>query len=189
MLPEIHARMLSRDIGARTQIRDNNHVPVACDESGTSLCRRGDAHSSAARSAFSRPDSQVGYARIPQTVGMPLTTEDVYARLAEADPRAAEFLVEHLKAWHDVQDPYLLMEELRDFCLQLFHEGSLGPVEAILGVISAAFVEGNFDVTLAIEGDFIGHLPPWTSEMKPFVAAWPPVLKAEAARQTEVWTK
>ncbi len=113
----------------------------------------------------------------------------MYARLAEADPRAAEFLVEHLKAWHEVQDPYLLMEELRDFCLQLFHEGSLGPLEAILGVISTAFVEGDFDVKLAIDGDFIGHLPPWTSEMKPYVAVWPPVLKAEAARQTEVWTK
>ncbi len=90
-----------------------------------------------------RPESRRTAREFRKTGLVPLTTEDVYARLAEGDPRAAEFISAHLDEWHQVQDPYLLLEELRDFTLQLFREGKRGPLEAILAVISTAFTEGD----------------------------------------------
>src|SRR3954451_11308068 len=119
---------------------------------------------------------------------MTITGDSLAQRLATEVPQARTVVDDHVRRWGYAGDPYLLMDDIQAVALAMYRDGSRESLARLLAVLADGPVDGDFDVRAAIRNEFIGYLPPWTSEMKPFVATWPPALREEANLITQHMT-
>src|SRR3954454_11861450 len=115
---------------------------------------------------------------------MVMTGQRLAERLVSEVPELRSLVQRHVSGWGDAEDPYLLMDDVQAFALGLYRDGLQDALEPLLRVLADALVDGDFDVQMAVKNEFIGHLPPWTAEMQPFVASGRPscVTRHEGSR-------
>jgi hypothetical protein len=111
-----------------------------------------------------------------------VTPDEFVARLKRDVPEVRPLILEHLEDNDEIL-LHLLTAELRRHAKEAFDAGRSPELVRLLGVLNAALIEGDNDVENAIAVSFVEDTGWWDPAMQPFIEAWPPDLRREAARQ------
>ena len=113
-----------------------------------------------------------------------MTAEDFLSVLVSEVPEAKPVVREHLEHYDELL-LHVLTADLRRYATDIFTSGQSDVLGRLLGVIDRALLLGNESVSNAIAVSFVEDSGWWDPVMQPFIASWPPGLKAEARRQQE----
>lgn len=113
-----------------------------------------------------------------------MTADDFLLVLVSEVPEAEAIVREHLE-YYDELLLHFLTADLRRYVIDIFTSGQSDVLRRLLGVIERALLLGNDSVNNAIAVSFVEDSGWWDPVMQPFIASWPPGLKAEARRQRE----
>lgn len=114
-----------------------------------------------------------------------LTAQDFVELLTAACPKARGIVDEHLRDNDNEVLLHLLVADIRRFAIERFEVHDTTTLKQCLDVMSTGLTDGDDHVENAVAVCFVEDTGWWDPEMKPFMAAWPSPLVAEAKRQRE----
>jgi len=106
---------------------------------------------------------------------------DFVVRLVERVPEVEVEVHDHLE-YYDELLLHLLMPDLLEAAVRLFHEGELDVEQRLLWFIDLALRQGDAAVRNAVQASFVENVGAFPGETPEFISSWPAGLRADLDR-------